>query len=340
MVCGLITIPANREIVMAEFSWSDLCGDSEDDDEDYDPFKDPTKPAALDDSDSDSVAFDSLRHLLSPKKPRGKGAARAGESTGASSAQALPVAQAHWHTRQQGKMPDDVWTRTDSLLEQAEMTLDPMSPGAMSDTYQNEMLINCTHPEYLRLLAVARGEREPEEDEDDEDADFVPEDDDGEGAGENNEDEPGARLSVSSAELSALIADNRSSKSSAGAPARPAQSAPAVNSPSRRARADATESGKGKEAAEEEGVKPVRVRRGRRDKKKKPDADSVVRVLPFSEVGGLMQFPGSNAGFSRDQCVQLQVYMYVLTHMHTHTHKHTHTHAFVHAHTSFHLMLT
>lgn len=293
---------------MAEFGWSDLC-DSEDDDEDYDPFKDPMQPEALEDSDSDS--FDALRNLFSPKKPRGKSAkARLeGESMDASD-EVSPVAQAHWHTRQQGKMSDDVWTRTDSLLEKAEMALDPMSPGAMSDTYQNEMLVNCTNPEYLRLLAVARGEREPEEDEDEEDGDFVPEDDDdGEGAGDNNDDEPGAKLSVSTAELSALIADNRSSKSSAGAPARAAQSAPTGNSPSRRARADAAsaESGKGKEAAEEEAVKPVRIRRVRRDRKKKRDADSVVRVLPFSEVGGLMKFPGGTAGFSRDQCVQLQV---------------------------------
>ena len=34
---------------------------------------------------------------------------------------AAPVAQAHWHTRTQGKLPDDVWTQTDSLLEKAEM---------------------------------------------------------------------------------------------------------------------------------------------------------------------------------------------------------------------------
>ena len=94
-----------------------------------------------------------------------------------------PLAQPHWHTRKQGKLPDDVWTQTECLLEKAEMALEPFSPGAQSDTCENEMLANCTNPEYLRLLAVARGEREPDE-EDEEDADFVPEfeDEDGEGA--------------------------------------------------------------------------------------------------------------------------------------------------------------
>jgi hypothetical protein len=296
---------------MGDFSWSDLCDSGDEDDEDYDPFKDPTlqQPGVLEDSDSDS--FEGLRHLLSPKRARG-GSSRGGGGEGAlseggasaeASAEAPPVAQAHWHTRTQGKLPDDVWTQTDSLLEKAENLLDPLSPGALSDTCQNEMLANCRKPEYLRLLAVARGEREPEEDEDEEDADFVPdEEEDAEGAGDKTDDE--TRLSVSNAELSALIADNRSTISASGA-ARSAEAAAAGSSPGR-ARGGAHKSGKGKEAAEDDSSKAAHPRRGRRDKKKN-NADSVVRVLPFAESGGLLPFAGSAAGFSRDQCTQLQV---------------------------------
>ena len=296
---------------MGDFSWSDLCDSGDEDDEDYDPFKDPTlqQPGVLEDSDSDS--FEGLRHLLSPKRARG-GSSRGGGGgeapgeVGASaeaSAEAPPVAQAHWHTRTQGKLPDDVWTQTDSLLEKAENLLDPLSPGALSDTCQNEMLANCRKPEYLRLLAVARGEREPEEDEDEEDADFVPdEEEDAEGAGDKTDDE--TRLSVSNAELSALIADNRSTISASCA-ARSAEAAAAGSSPGR-ARGGAHKSGKGKEAAEDDSSKAAHPRRGRRDKKKN-NADSVVRVLPFAESGGLLPFAGSAAGFSRDQCTQLQV---------------------------------
>ena len=316
---------------MADFSWSDLCDSGDEDDEDYDPLKDPTllHPPALEDSDSDS--FEGLRHLLSPKRGRsggrggggtGGGVGGAGGSGGSGgsggvrarspggsgsdaegSADAAPVAQAHWHTRTQGKLPDDVWTQTDSLLEKAEMVLDPLSPGAQSDTFQNEMLANCTNPEYLRLLAVARGEREPEEDEDEEDADFVPdEEEDAEGTADKTDDE--ARLSVSNAELSALIADNRST-SAAAAAAASTKAAAAGSSPGR-ACAGVRTSGEGKEAAGDDAGKAARARRRRRDKKKS-SADSVVRVLPFAESGGLLPFADSAAGFSHDQCIQLRV---------------------------------
>lgn len=288
--------------------WENLCesGDEEDD-EDYDPFKDVAQAEPLEDSDSDS--FEGLRHLLFPKakssgrRARGGVAGEQGSGVSENSSPAVPPVQPHWHTRKQGKLPDDVWTQTDSLLEKAEMALDPLSPGAQSDTYQNEMLANCTNPEYLRLLAVARGEREPDDD-DEEDADFVPEDEDGDFVPEddNNDDETGATLSVSNEELSALIADNRSNRASAAAHTLPTTSP--RNSPNRRARAGANDTDKGKEVANEEVRKPVRSRRGRRDKKK---ADSVVRVLPFSEVGGLLP-SGCTAGFSPDQCVQLQVF--------------------------------
>jgi hypothetical protein len=162
------------------------------------------------------------------------------------------------------------------------------------------MLANCTNPEYLRLLAVARGEREPDE-EDEEDADFVPEfeDEDGEGARENNDNLSGAKLSVSTAELSALIADNQDS-----AAVHASHALSVKNSPSKKGRPN--ESDKGKETAEEEIHKPSRSRRVRHNKSKKTDS-CVVRVLPFADGSGLLPFPGSTAGFSRDQCIQLQV---------------------------------
>jgi hypothetical protein len=300
---------------MGDFSWSDLCDSGDEDDEDYDPFKE--QPGVLEDSDSDS--FEGLRHLLSPKRARrgggssgggGGGAPGEGGASAEASAEVPPVAQAHWHTRTQGKLPDDVWTQTDSLLEKAEHLLDPLSPGALSDACQNEMLANCRKPEYLRLLAVARGEREPEEDEDEEDADFVPdEEEDADGAGDKTDDE--ARLSVSNAELSALIADNRSTISAARSVEAAAASSPG------RARGGAHKSSNGKEAAEDDTSKAARPRRGRRDKKKN-NADSVVRVLPFAESSSLLPFAGSAAGFSRDQCTQLQVspWLSLLGHAH------------------------
>jgi len=288
---------------MTEASWSDLCDDSGDeDDEDYDPFKDISQPDVQEDSDSES--FEALRHLLSSPKKSRRSKSVQGEAAGGKAADASsdhsPVAQAHWYTRKQGKLGDDVWLQTDSLLEKAEMALDPLSPSAQSDSFQNEMLANCTNPEYLRLLAVARGEREPEEEEDEEDADFVPEEEeDGEGAAGVHDEEPGNRISVSNAELSALIADNKS-RGAAGAGV---SEAPAGNSPGRRARPN--ETGAGKQPADEV-HKQVRAQRRRRDKKKKGPA-SVVRVLPFSDFSGLLPFPGSTPGFSQDQCIQLQV---------------------------------
>ena len=287
---------------MTDVCWSDLCDSGDEDDEDYDPFKDISQPEGQEDSDSES--FEALRHLLSPKKPRrakgAQGGAAGGSGAGASSDHS-PIAQAHWHTRQHGKLPDDVWLQTDSLLEKAEMALDPLSPGAQSDSFQNEMLANCTNPEYLRLLAVARGEREPEEEDDEEDADFVPEEeDDGEGAAHRKDDESGAQLSVSNAELSALIADNRGRGN--GGVSRDSE-VPGGNSPSRRARP--SESGAVQQSVAEEVQKQARPQRRRRDKRKR-DPGSVVRVLPFPDVNGLMPSASSASGFSREQCIQLQ----------------------------------
>jgi hypothetical protein len=283
--------------------WEDLCNSGDDDDEDYDPFKDAAARDSEAQQDSDSDSFEGLRLLLSPKTRRKRTSERArveGEQSTRASTDDSPLAQPHWHTRKQGKLPDDVWTQTECLLEKAEMALEPFSPGAQSDTCENEMLANCTNPEYLRLLAVARGEREPDE-EDEEDADFVPEfeDEDGEGARENNDNLSGAKLSVSTAELSALIADNQDS-----AAVHASHALSVKNSPSKKGRPN--ESDKGKETAEEEIHKPSRSRRVRHNKSKKTDS-CVVRVLPFADGSGLLPFPGSTAGFSRDQCIQLQV---------------------------------
>ena len=166
-----------------------------------------------------------------------------------------------------------------------------------------------TYTEYLRLLAVARGEREPD-DEDEDDADFVPEDEDEGEVAADCDDTPHVKLSVPRAEIAALLADNRTTEGGSDTSNR-AQCAASDQSPNgRRARSGATKTLTGAEGAQEpraqtQTAKPATARHGRRDKKGSA-TESVVRVLPFSESGGLLPFPGSNAGFSRDQCIQLQ----------------------------------
>ena len=288
---------------MTEFSWADLCDSADEDDEDYDPFNDPSSGCMLGD-DSDSDSFEALRHLLSPKPKRRKPDERADDGGGATS-DASPAVQAHWHTRTQGKLPDDVWTRTDSLLEKAEMALDPLSPGAQSDTHQNEMLDNITNPEYIRLLAVARGEREPDDDDDD-DADFEPPEEEEEEGGVTGDadDASAAKLSVTQEEVNALLADNGvCNVSSSRSPRSPRVGCAGTGRP-----AQQQVGGKRKATSAGADAKPRRSRgeQGLTSQRAISVGDPIVRVLPFADAGvggGLMT--GVTPGFSKDQCLQL-----------------------------------
>jgi hypothetical protein len=98
--------------------FGDLWDDSGEDDEDYDPLKDPlNQKGSSDDSDSD---FEGLRALLSPKRngrnKKGKGSKRGGQDEAADDDLKTPDGISK-RTRRHVQISDEILTISEDQLE-------------------------------------------------------------------------------------------------------------------------------------------------------------------------------------------------------------------------------
>ncbi|KAJ1485945.1 hypothetical protein T484DRAFT_1791568, partial [Baffinella frigidus] len=269
-----------------QVNWTSLWDDSGEDDEDYDPKKDPLLLGHTDDDDGEDSDLEGVRHMLSPGMP-----VRLTLSGGA---------PAHTSICQMK------FSKTPMASSTAELTLAPLSPNGESNTGdagQNAL----TSSEYQRLLAVARGHAAPDEEDDDEDADFVPDSDaDGEAAA-LNDDSP-KQVSVSRCELSDLIADadtfrqglvNARVTGHADAEANCPRSGDAASSSALASVQPAGQAGQtGGYSSKAGGGSAGKGSRRPRRKAADKGGESEVRVVVDQREGG--------GGFTSDQCIQLQ----------------------------------
>ena len=112
--------------------WAELWGDSDEDDEDYDPLKDETVKAALEEDESGSDSFEGtlsilnhfsptmneprcpgLRHILSPKKRKATHRTSTGDN-------GTPVDDVIGRrTRTHVQIPDEILKEAESQLERS-----------------------------------------------------------------------------------------------------------------------------------------------------------------------------------------------------------------------------